>query len=178
MRRDQLITILTARLGELTCFARWLARDSAEAEELVQEAVARALGHGETLREAGKARAWLFRLVRNVYIDRRRAAATRERFVVLEGGLDELAALEIVAWDAPLPWDRLDLEQALLALPEVARSAVLLSDLWGLEQAEIASVLDLPVGTVKSTVSRARARLVDALAQRERARGRARERRR
>ncbi len=162
MRRDKLARRTLELLGELTRFARWLCVDTDGGDDLVQEAVSRALAKAGSLRQEARVKAWLFQIVRNVHLDQRRAQATRERLVVLEGGLDELTDVELPVQDLR-GYERRDLEAALGQLPEAARSALLLSDLWGFDVGEIATILDIPTGTVKSRVARARARVAAIL---------------
>ncbi len=159
MRRDELARLAMPLLGEVTRFARWLVTDVVEAEDIVQETVARALAAAGTLNDPRRIRPWLFRIARNVTIDRRRARAAADRLVVLAGGFDDLGDVELPAGDRAVRYERAEIEAALAELPELARSALLLSDLWGLDRQEISDVLDVPLGTVKSRVARARARV-------------------
>lgn len=163
MTRPSLDTI-EPLLGELTRFAHWLAASSHDGDEVVQETVLRVLKSGaEAPVEAGAQRAWLFRIARNAHVDLRRRQAARDRFVVLEGGLGDLEEGDHGA--APAAIDACDLEAALLQLSEGARAVVVLTDVWGFEQEEVARILDIPVGTVKSRAVRARARLAALLAE-------------
>jgi RNA polymerase sigma-70 factor (ECF subfamily) len=158
VRRKNVALLMLPLVGEMARFARWLVRSDRDADELVQEAAARALSAKSEPAEE-KIKAWLFRIVRNVFIDQRRAQAARDRLIVLEGGLDELAEVELRPLVGPLRWDAHDLEAAIAELPEGARSALLLSDLWGFDCEEIGEILSIPVGTAKSRVARARARV-------------------
>ncbi|MBA3547667.1 MAG: RNA polymerase sigma factor [Nannocystis sp.] len=161
MDRDLLVRALRPLLPELTRFARWVIGSPGEADDLVQEVVLRALQHGAEIQEPARLKAWLFRCTRNAHIDALRARAARERLVVLDGG--ELDACEVPA--APLPAiERIDLERALAELPEYARTVILLAEVWQFSYDEIACILDIPLGTVRSRVSRARARLAASLA--------------
>lgn len=173
MRRDQLAQRLIGLLGELTRFAQWLVGDGQAVDDVVQEAASRALAGAASLRQEGRLKAWLFQIVRNVYLDHRRGQVTRDRLVVLEGGRDDLPEIELQQGQLG-GFDRRDLERALSELPEHARSALLLSDLWGFDVEEIAAILDVPAGTVKSRVARARSRVVATLTGQD---GTARERR-
>ena len=145
-----------ALLGELTRFARWLSTTPHDADEIVQETLIRALEGAGDLEDRSAIRAWAFRIARNVHIDCCRRRASHERFVVLEGGRDDLADVEL-SRSVPASIDPMDLERALLELPEGARTALLLTDLWELDHEEVARIFDVPLGTVKSRVARARA---------------------
>ncbi|HVP28824.1 MAG TPA: sigma-70 family RNA polymerase sigma factor [Myxococcota bacterium] len=153
-----------AHADALYNFARWLARDPAEAEDLVQEAYSRALGAARNFEPGTNLKAWLMRILRNAFIDRRRRSQ-REVYV------DDLDADGEVAEPVPgeLQLDQIralvaeDVSAAVRALPEPFRTVVLL-DLEGMTEAEVASVLGCATGTVKSRLSRARAVLRDRLA--------------
>lgn len=162
MDRARLARLIMPLLGELTRFAGWLAASSEEANEVVQDTVVRALDASEGFRDPERIKPWLFRIARSAHIDRRRRRAARDRFIVLEGGLDDLADIATPA--VPLPVvDPAELERALRELPEPARMALLLTDLWGFGIDEVAGILEIPTGTVKSRVARARMRVAASL---------------
>jgi len=138
-----------------------LTGNQADAEDLVQDTYARAFGASSRFEEGSNLRAWLFRILRNVHIDHYR----RARSSPLSGSFDDedeaAAALpqELLRDDQEL--ERLrsvvaeDIEAALLTLSPDARTVVLL-ELEGLTESELASVLGCAVGTVKSRLQRAR----------------------
>jgi RNA polymerase sigma-70 factor, ECF subfamily len=145
--------------------ARYLTGSDSDAEDLVQETYARALAGAERFEPGTNLKAWLFRILRNTFISGYR----RRRRDPTIGGLDTVAPAHADTADAGWLYgdaelDRLrkvvaeDIEGALMSLPEDARTVVLL-DLEGLTEAEVAGVLGCPVGTVKSRLSRARAAL-------------------
>lgn len=147
--------------------ARWLVRDASLAEDVVQDAVLRALGYFSTYR-GGDARAWLLRIVRNAAYGA--LAARRGTAVRLDGGgLDP--AGDSPALQVPDPaddpeaslarredFDRLD--RALEALPLELRECLVLRELEGLSYKEIGHVSGLPIGTVMSRLWRARQALM------------------
>ena len=150
--------------------ARHLAGDAADAEDLVQETYARAFRALSRFSPGTDLRAWLFRILRNAFVDTRR----RERRSPLDPDADLEAAFEHPAPDeGALRGDRelerlrgivgAEIEAALRQLPEEARLVVLL-DLEGLTEAQIAEVMGCAVGTVKSRLSRSRAALRERLA--------------
>ena len=149
--------------------ARYLTRDPAEAEDLVQETYARAVQAWPRLLPGSDLRAWLFRILRNLHVSRwrrGRLAPATEAYDTVEGDAAAPA-------DAPLLGDgelaRLrglvaaDIEAALRRLSDDARTVVLL-DFEGLTEREVAEVLGCAVGTVKSRLARARAALRALLA--------------
>jgi len=149
--------------------ARHLAATPEEAEDLVQETYARAFAAAGQLADAGSLKAWLFQILRNTFLSRVR----RERRGPVELVEDPEAAGEDPADDAWLRGDveleamrRLvagEIEAALRTLGPDARTVVLL-DVEGFTEGEMAEVLGCPPGTVKSRLSRARAALRERLA--------------
>jgi RNA polymerase sigma-70 factor (ECF subfamily) len=163
MDRDLLARALRSLVPELTRFARWLVGSGQEADDLVHEVVLRALERSETIDDPSRLRAWLFRTARNARIDLLRSGAARSRLMVLDGGLEDLEDASVPADPVPAILDRVDVEKALAKLPETARAAVLLADLWQFSYEEVATILDVPAGTVRSRLARARARLAQLL---------------
>jgi len=149
--------------------ARYLTGHASDAEDLVQETYARALRAAEQFTPGTNLKAWLFRILRNTFL----SDARRRRANPVLGGLDTVIPS---AADAPeTPWlrddvelDRLrrvvaaEIEAAMLQLSEDARTVILL-DLEGLTEHEVADVMGCAVGTVKSRLARARAALRERL---------------
>jgi RNA polymerase sigma-70 factor, ECF subfamily len=145
--------------------ARYLTRSETDAEDLVQETYARALAAASQFTPGTNLKAWLFRILRNTFISQYR----RQRHNPTVGGLDTVdsgalgpAEEDWLLGDVEL--DRLrkivagEIERALMSLSEDARTVILL-DLEGLTETEVAEVISCPVGTVKSRLARARAAL-------------------
>ena len=163
-----------AILGPLHGVARRLTKNEADAEDLVAESITRAWQARASLADAGAFRAWLFRILSNTFISERRKtlARPREEPLVDESG-DEEGAFSIferlhqpfLLWFANPEQEfldkllREDLDRALAALPEHYRVVVVLADVEGLTYGEIAEALDVPVGTVRSRLNRARSAL-------------------
>jgi RNA polymerase sigma-70 factor (ECF subfamily) len=125
-----------------------------DAEDLVQDTYARALGASSRFEEGTNLRAWLFRILRNAYIDTYRRA--RINPVEVDGG--DAAASDSGVVEEPAQLRAIvaeDIEAALMTLTENARTIILL-DHEGFTETELASVLGCAVGTVKSRLTRAR----------------------
>jgi len=139
------------------------------AEDAAQEAFIRAYRRLDTYR-GGSFRSWLFSIVANLSRDELRRRARRPQ-VSLDAARDDPERADLDPPDSePLPEEQLEqgelratLEAALQQLPDDWREVVVLSDVHGLAYDEIARVTGLPLGTVKSRLSRARGRLRDVL---------------
>lgn len=143
---------IEAEIPRLRRYARALARDVATADDLVQDCLARALGKLHLWQEGTDLRAWLFTILHNQYVNQVRRA-------VREGAAVGLSETEPLLTRAPHQGSRLelrDLERALARLPEEQRAVILLVGLEGMRYEEVADVLDVPVGTVRSRLSRGR----------------------
>jgi len=143
---------IEAEIPRLRRYARTLARDVAAADDLVQDCLARALGKLHLWQEATDLRAWLFTILHNQYVNRVRRA-------VREGVAVRLSETEPMLTRGPHQDKRLelrDLERAIAKLPEEQRSVILLIGLEGMRYDEVAELLDVPVGTIRSRLSRGR----------------------
>jgi RNA polymerase sigma-70 factor (ECF subfamily) len=139
-------------------FARQLAGGEG-AQDLAQETFLRAWKYFDSFRPETDCRAWLFRILRNVWNDTRRQPR-------LEFPLSEESAVEpYYDWEGEFLRDELspDVERALAEVPEHYRWALLLADVEELSYQEIARVLDCPIGTVMSRVNRGRRTLARLL---------------
>lgn len=145
--------------------ARYLTRSPTDAEDLVQETYARALTAAHQYTPGTNLKAWLFRILRNTFLSQYR----HERHNPTVGGLDTVTptsqGVESAQWlRGDLELDRLrkvvgeEIERALMSLGEEARTVILL-DLEGLTEVEVAQVMGCAIGTVKSRLARARAAL-------------------
>ena len=141
--------------------ARRLTNSTAMAEDLLQETYARALGAAQSFEVGTNLRAWLFRILRNTYIDSQR----RLQSSPVDMGLNEEAlpgATDPLRGDGELELLTKvvsgDIERALQTLSPDARTIVLL-DLEGFTESELSEVLGCALGTIKSRLARARATL-------------------
>ena len=138
--------------------AHWLTRDPSEAEDLVQESFSQALRAFDTFQPGTNFKAWIFRILRNTFLTSR-AGIAASRTVFLEDHPDTLDTIPA----GPTPEDillQLDNQAALHAaleqLPPQLREALLLCDVEEIKYKDIAVILDVPIGTVMSRISRAR----------------------
>lgn len=154
-----------------------LTREREDAQDLAQEALVRAYEAFDRF-DGRNFKAWVLRILTNLYINRYRKRQ-REGLV---GSLDDENVVEPPAplEDAPdrQVFDEMlgaEVEEAMAAVPEVFRTAVILSDIEGLSYEEVAQALDIPVGTVRSRLARGRAFLRNRLEQYAREHGYLRE---
>lgn len=146
-------------LPRLYGYAVSLARDRHQAEDLVQECAVRALDATNTPRDERAYRAWLFRILRNLFLDQVRRNA---RTVPIVEDTDGPAETEYWQGQERLI-NVLTVRLEMAKLAPAQREIIALVDLVGLTYAETAGVLDVPIGTVMSRISRARRALLDAI---------------
>ena len=145
---------LVACIPSLRRYARGLTGDRGRADDLVQDTLERAWAGLSIWQRRGELRAWMFGIMHNQFVDRLRAAASRPE--VATGDATPEPA------QRPMQADRLevrDLERALQRLPAEQREVLLLVGVEALSYQEVARVCGVPLGTVMSRLSRARARL-------------------
>ena len=135
-------------------------RHREDAEDVAQEALARAYRKRDTLRDRERFRAWLVRICWRLALDRRRTARRRERREQAALPPPPPADAEQLAAAAEF---RARLWTAIDALPEELRMVVVLAGIEGYDTREVAGLLEVPDGTVKSRLHRARKRLVEVL---------------
>jgi RNA polymerase sigma-70 factor (ECF subfamily) len=135
-------------------YAYRLAGSGPDADDLTQEAFCRAQLNLSQLREPERAKGWLFRILRNVYLHKVRAAKLQPCLT-----LDDLSEVPDRSAE-PLPLvDPQQLQAALLELPEAFRSPIILYYFEDFSYRDIAEQMDLPLGTVMSRLARAKAHL-------------------
>lgn len=167
---------VVALLPQLLGTALRLAKNQADAEDLVAETVARAWSKLPVLRDPSAFRGWLFRILNNLFVSECRArAAHGETSLEEDDQAGEDFSLFARLHQPLLLWwgnpeheflDRLlreDLEHAVDALPEPFRVVIVLADLQGFSYQEVADTLDIPIGTVRSRLARGRSLLQKSL---------------
>jgi RNA polymerase sigma-70 factor (ECF subfamily) len=143
---------IEAEIPRLRRYARALTHDLVAADDLVQDCLTRALGKLHLWQQGTDLRAWLLTILHNQYVNHIRRAAR-------EGAAVRLNEREPLLARAPQQGRRLelrDLERALAKLPMEQRSVILLVALEGMSYEEVAAVLDIPIGTIRSRLSRGR----------------------
>ena len=147
-----------------------LTRNRADAEDLVQDTVVKALRFQDRFERGTNLRAWLYTILHNTWRNRVRDIA-REAVDVDSERVEELASTADGPTEIETPERVLlratmdvDLREALDEMPEAFRQAVWLRDVDEFSYAEIAKVLDVPIGTVMSRISRGRRLLFEKLA--------------
>jgi len=143
--------------------ARGVLRNTADAEDVAQEALLRAYRSFERLRDRSRFRGWLVRISFRLALDRLRSAKRREQRDTLWAKPDQLAPAVSAEDVAASNQFQAHLDQALGELPEKLRLVLLLSAMDGYTIEEIASMLDVPLGTVKSRIFIARKKLGEKL---------------
>ena len=162
-KREQFEQEALVHLDTLYSVALRLTADPADAEDLVQDALARAYRSWDTYELGTNCRAWLITIVRNTFINKFRKTR-RQPTPVQFDSVEDINVFESVKAEDPegLFFHRIvdeEVERAIQELPEEFRTPVVLSDVEGLGYAEIAEILGVPIGTVKSRLYRGRRRL-------------------
>ena len=160
---DELRTELVALLPRLRRFARALARNAHDADDLVQLALERALAHAAQRRPDMQLAGWVFGILRNAWVDEQRARGRRARLFAPEESGEQVA--DAAGSAAP---EMLAVQEALGRLPEEQRLAVALVLIEGLSYKEAAHVMEVPIGTLTSRLARARETLQSLLGAAER----------
>jgi RNA polymerase sigma-70 factor (ECF subfamily) len=163
-RRD-FEALLDPLLDPLFGAALRLTRNRAEAEDVLQESVMKAWRSFDRFQRGTNFKAWMFKILTNTFVSRKRSEAHAPRAADLVDVQDVAEALHEEAYE-PEVWERVypklvddDMKRALDDLPAEFRAPFLLSTLGGLSYKEMAEALDVPVGTIMSRIFRARARL-------------------
>ena len=155
--------VIAPHLNAAFNYARWLTRNDADAEDVVQDAAIRAFRYFGSLRNDNP-RAWLLTIVRNTWYARASQQAARPRLVeydeMTHAQPDHRPTPEALALQQQTA-DRV--RQAVQSLPDDFREVIVLRELEGMSYKEIAEVVDIPIGTVMSRLARARERLLAML---------------
>ncbi|MGE4618319.1 MAG: sigma-70 family RNA polymerase sigma factor [Planctomycetota bacterium] len=166
---DGFEAVVLPHIGSVHAFAMSLVREAAGADDLLQDTLLRAFRAFGTFRPGTDCRSWLFRICKNRFYDLCRRRTRRPHHLDVEDV--QPVALEL-SWEVQKEQERLEkgldpqldlvgdrLREALDQLPGDFREPLLLCDLDGLSYQEIAEKLSVPIGTIRSRISRARNRL-------------------
>jgi RNA polymerase sigma-70 factor, ECF subfamily len=153
--RIRVLALIEAEIPRLRRYARYLTRDVDRADDLVQEALTRAVAKRDSWQPGTNLRAWLFVILRNVFISELRHKAREPRSELVGENHPSLA----VRGTQDERMSLVDLQQAFDRLSAEHREILLLVAIEGLPYEEAAAILGVPVGTVRSRLSRARTAL-------------------
>ena len=145
--------LIAAEIPKLRRYARALLRNRDGADDLVQDTILLALEKNHLYERGTNLRAWLFTLMHNHYVNLVRRSLRRGQTIVVEKLTLATPAAQIASLELR------DLESAIARLPEEQRETLLLIGLEGMKYEEVAQICGVPIGTVRSRLSRARAGL-------------------
>jgi RNA polymerase sigma-70 factor (ECF subfamily) len=160
---DRFRQLVLCHLDDAYNLARWLMRDGHDAEDVVQEAYLRALKAFDNFR-GEDARAWLMMIVRNACYTALKRGKGREQTVSSDEVIDNVEAHGASPLAELIRHVEADqLRSAIEELPVEFREVLVMKDMNQMAYLDIAKAVDVPIGTVMSRLSRARARLADRL---------------
>jgi RNA polymerase sigma-70 factor (ECF subfamily) len=151
---DDVKDLIEAEIPRLRRYARALLHNPVGADDLVQETLLRALEKASLWQKGSNLRAWLFTMLHHLHVNQVRKSSRAGRHV----GLDEIIDIGRPAEQASIV-ELGELRAAMARLPGEQRAILLLIGLEGMGYSEAADILNIPVGTVRSRLSRARGTL-------------------
>jgi len=154
-------TELVALLPRLRRFAHSLCQNGTDADDLAQATVERALRSRAQWQPGTRLDSWLYRIMRNLWIDTVRSRGRREKFEAPEDAAEQVAEDPRDAIEAQLELNRM--MAAMQRLPEEQREVVALILIEGFGYRETAEMLGLPIGTVSSRLVRGRGALLEMM---------------
>lgn len=176
--RKEFETEALPHMSALYSFAVRLTRDRDDAADLVQETYLKAFRFFDKFERGTNCKAWLFRILKNSYINRFRKTskapdtveydAIEEFYETIRDSSVETSVLEEQVFDNALDDE---VAKAIESLPEEFRTVIILCDIESFTYEEIAEFIDCPIGTVRSRLHRARKLLAGSLAEYARKRG-------
>ncbi len=178
LRRERFQKNMVPHMDLMYNYAMYLTSDRDEANDLLQETFLKAFRFFDKFEEGTNARAWLYRIMRNTFINNYRHAKRIPDHVEYD---EQISAYQFLPGDPRLSNDlreRIDAEMfddeisvAIASLPEKYKSVVVLRDVEDLPYEEIAEALNIPIGTVRSRLHRARSILFERLKEYARSKG-------
>jgi RNA polymerase sigma-70 factor, ECF subfamily len=142
---------LVALLPRLRRFARNLTRNPHDADDMVQIAIERAITRADQRQPDARLDGWMFKIVRNAWIDELRSRGRRDKIFAPEEAGEHIGR-EVIEQEVTL----MSVQAAMLRLPEEQRMAVSLVLIEGLPYKEAAEVMEVPIGTLTSRLARGR----------------------
>lgn len=149
---------LVALLPRLRRFSRSLAGQAADADDLCQSAIERALKSRDQWQPGTRLDSWMYKITRNLWIDTARASARRGPHDTIDGVVLQVANTSFESMEAQMELN--DVDRAMNRLPTDQREAIALVLVEGLAYKEAAAVLDIPMGTLTSRLVRGREALI------------------
>jgi RNA polymerase sigma-70 factor (ECF subfamily) len=170
----QFAELAMEHMGSLYSAALRMTRNPSDAEDLVQETYLKAYRAFGSFKEGTNLKAWLYRILTNTFINSYRARKRRPEQTDIDdvedlylyrrlGGLEAASVGRSAEEEVLEHFTESDVKEAVEALPEQFRLAVLLADVEGFSYKEIADILDIPIGTVMSRLHRGRKALQKTL---------------
>jgi RNA polymerase sigma-70 factor (ECF subfamily) len=142
---------LVALLPRLRRFARNLTHNPHDADDMVQIAIERAITRADQRQPDARLDGWMFKIVRNAWIDEMRSRGRRDKIFAPEEAGEHIGS-DVIEQEVTL----MSVQAAMLRLPEEQRVAVSLVLIEGLPYKEAAEVLEVPIGTLTSRLARGR----------------------
>jgi RNA polymerase sigma-70 factor (ECF subfamily) len=177
-RHTEFENTMVPHMDQLHSYAFYLAGEKEEAADLLQETFLKAYRFFDKFEQGTNAKAWLYRIMRNTYINEYRRTKRQPEHVQYDEQISAYQMLPVPAEQSNdlrtlIDHTMLDDEMstAIADLPEKFKSVVILRDIEDLPYEEIAEALEIPIGTVRSRLHRARAMLFDRLKNYARSRG-------
>jgi RNA polymerase sigma-70 factor (ECF subfamily) len=158
IQEKQFMGELTGLIPNMRAFARSLCGDATEADDLAQEALAKAWAHRDSFEPGTNMKAWTFMIIRNQFYSEKRRSWRRQP---LDPEVAERTLVAVTSATGALELD--EVRRAMARLPDDQREALIMIGAGGLSYEEAAEIAGVAVGTVKSRVSRARDRLAALL---------------
>ena len=144
--------LVEREIPRLRRYARALTRATDRADDLVQDTLVRALTKGHLWQPGTDIRAWLFTIMHNQYVNTVRRQARETATVDVE----QVSSTLVATTDPTSSWQLRELDRALARLADEQREAILLVGLEGMAYESAAKILGVPVGTIRSRLSRGR----------------------
>ena len=152
-------------LPRLRRFAHSLSRNPSDADDLTQAAIERAIRCKSQWAEGSRLDSWLYKIMRNLWIDTVRARSRKERVETSEGEAEQIGDHSEQAMEAAAELQRM--MSALERLPDEQREVIALILIEGFGYSEAADILELPIGTVSSRLARGRTALLELVGETE-----------